>query len=245
MDVVARTRVFWELVRGVPKGVNLLCIASVVVLLVKVFWLNRLPAAFEGAQEAGVLVDAILTSVVASYVFYLLTSRLPEFEKQRVFAPYVQTKAKQARGACESLLKYIGDEVGETLDIEVLDRDTLRGCLARIVPTAKAPFMVGNRDGTWLELINHECVRARGNAEQLQEKSPFLDAEVALAAGRVVEAQIFKFIETIQSQPLKARGSEFLTSTLYTFFQDCRSLRKAGLKFAVAHVPPEPAAATG
>lgn len=239
-----RVRYFRNLVVGVPAGVNTLCALSVGALFLKVFWLNQVPAAFPGAYESGVLVDAILTSVVASYIFYLLTSRLPEFERQRVFAPYVATKCNQARGSCESLLGYIGKNAGRELHAEGLDKESLRSCLAKIVPTSDAPLIVGNRYATWLELIRHECMRARSNAHDLQEKSPFLDVNVALLAGRVVEAPVFDQLDLMMRQPLRVKGSEFLTTVLYAFIEDCCLLRRAGLRFAAPYMQPELAEAS-
>ena len=60
-----------HLIRTAAPEANLVAGVSLVLLVGKVMVLNRYPAQASGMYEFGVVVESVLSSVLASYAFYL------------------------------------------------------------------------------------------------------------------------------------------------------------------------------
>ncbi|MEZ8305084.1 hypothetical protein [Vibrio splendidus] len=75
--------------RTIPKAVNLTLFVSFSTLCIKIVWLNAIPAPFEWMVSFGMIMEAILASVIASYVFYLFVVHYPEHQKRKVVIPVI------------------------------------------------------------------------------------------------------------------------------------------------------------
>ena len=67
-----------RLLRTTRPEANVLAGLALLSLILKVLVFNRIRAFFYRAYEMGLVVEAILASIVASYVFYLLVLHLRE-----------------------------------------------------------------------------------------------------------------------------------------------------------------------
>jgi hypothetical protein len=86
-----------RLLRSARPEANLLAASATTLLVLKVLVLNRFPAFFSGAYELGLIVERILASIAASYVFYLLVVHL-KAQSDKAAVPAIHRKAYHPRG---------------------------------------------------------------------------------------------------------------------------------------------------
>ncbi|MDF2627279.1 MAG: hypothetical protein K0R39_1110, partial [Symbiobacteriaceae bacterium] len=73
----------FRFVTTIPRVLNWSVILSLLTLLIKIVLLNRLPESFPGANQLGIVVEGILGSMVASYVFYLVVVHTKEIKDKQ------------------------------------------------------------------------------------------------------------------------------------------------------------------
>ena len=93
-----------NLFKTASPAANALTLSSGILLIIKIFIFNRISEVFPGGYEFGVLSDAILISVVASYIFYLLVIHLKDQKDKETVRPYIEKHAKRIVGNCLGIL---------------------------------------------------------------------------------------------------------------------------------------------
>src|SRR5574344_2108729 len=96
--------------KTIPRSLNILISVALITLLLKVFLLNGVPEVFNGAYELGVILEGVLGSVLASYVFYLIVVHLKEVNDKKVVYSHIIKWAKLVVGDCKSQLIDFGRE---------------------------------------------------------------------------------------------------------------------------------------
>jgi hypothetical protein len=70
-----------------PRLLNILALSSLVLLIAKILVLNDIKELFNGAYELGVVLEAVLASILASYIFYMVVVHLREFKDRKYIYP--------------------------------------------------------------------------------------------------------------------------------------------------------------
>ena len=73
----------------VNKEATWLTLISLLILLIKIFIFNSYPSIFNGAYAFGLIVESILVSVLASYVFYFFVVHFKEHSDRLFIHPYI------------------------------------------------------------------------------------------------------------------------------------------------------------
>jgi len=81
-------KIFVAAIRSCPKFLHWLLVDSFVILLIKLFWLDNLPAFFPKAQELGNLTTDILVANIAGYFFYILSAEIPKAIEKTITAAF-------------------------------------------------------------------------------------------------------------------------------------------------------------
>lgn len=79
----------WKFLLSASRGATCLAGAALVALATKVLMLNRWPAPSTFFYDFGVLVEAVLASVVASYIFYLFVVHLKDVNDKKAVGTYI------------------------------------------------------------------------------------------------------------------------------------------------------------
>jgi len=103
--------------RSARPEANLLAASALAALLLKILVLNRFPALFFGAYELGLVVEAILASVVASYVFYLFVVHLKSQSDKGAVQPYIVKHTTRVVEDCQSQLLEISKLSGISISL--------------------------------------------------------------------------------------------------------------------------------
>lgn len=170
-----------RLVATASREANFLAAGATLALLLKILLLNRLPLLFSGAYELGLIAEAILASVVASYVFYFFVVHIKEQADREIVRPYLARHSMRVVGDCASQLRELANVSRVTLDLRSLSETDVSSAFSAIPPYSHAPMLLSpdpSDHANWFDyFIEHER-RTRESIRRLLDQLPFLDASL-------------------------------------------------------------------
>jgi hypothetical protein len=196
------------------------------ILAIKVLLLNRYNALFFGAYELGIIFEAILASVVASYIFYIFVVHLKELRDRDAFEPYFRGHATRIVSDCISCLREISEKSGIDLNFFTCTNEKVIEALFKTNPSAQANFYLGsqNRHATVQEFFWFNSETSRTSCKCLLEKLNFMTVEETKLISDIEECSYFRTSESILYNTIKNTDCSFLTSSLCVYINCCRRL---------------------
>jgi hypothetical protein len=181
--ITSHYKALTDFVITIRRDLLALVFAAMALLMIKIFAMDQFPAAFQGAHELGLVVNSILTSIVSSFVFYLLVVHLKEFRERQIVTPYIKGKINRITSTCAAMLNTISRGTGVELELQTVTASDLEAVLAKVDPNAPSPAMVGwpARPMTWLEYFRNSTIRTKDNLAKAFVHMRFLDACLAAA----------------------------------------------------------------
>ena len=189
-----------------------------ITLIIKIFILNRIPETFAGGYEFGVLSDAILTSVVASYIFYLFVIHLKDQKDKEMVRPYIEKHAKSIVGDCLGILT----EISKNSEIQLTlmsTKNTIEEALGKINPNSQSPLLFSNlnRYANWPEFISYRNKRSKSSCKKLLDHLPYLDSKLTSLVADIDDCSLFMQVEMVLSSSFNNTDMTFFTSTFYKY----------------------------
>jgi hypothetical protein len=214
-----------KLIKTALPEANFLAFVSIILLIAKIFIFNRIPEIVPGAYELGVLSDAILTSVVASYLFYLLVVHLKEQSDKEAVRPYIAKHAKRIVGDCEALLSELSKKSGTPLEL-ISTKDKIESALKNIAPDSDAPLLTPSlgRHANWPELFFYRNTRTKESCRKLLDQLPLLDAKLIGLVAAIDDCSLFIQVQMVLSMPFDNSDMTFFTTSLHGYTDLCAKL---------------------
>jgi len=204
----------------------LLAAAAVILLLLKVFWLNGYAAPFRGLYDLGLLVEAILASVAASYVFYLIVVHIKEQSDRDVLRPYVEKHSIRVVGDCIAQLQGISKASGVELDLTKLSEARVLDALSAIPPYSQAPLLISAQPmqhANWFQYFAHFEQRSKGSIRKLLDQLRFLEASFVANIADIDDCTHFSLVAFMQARPV---GNPDLSAWAKPFYEYCVLCRR-------------------
>lgn len=203
-----------------------LTIISVTLLLFKMLYLNKFPAIFPGAYELGVIVEAVLASVIASYIFYLIVVHTKEVSDKDTIRPYVTKHSQRLVNNCNDLIDQFSKLARVKLDTKALDSQELEKALSKISPRGQAPLVFhSGAYANWIEYIKYSLERSSDTIRKLFDKIIFLDAELVSILTEIDDCDFIAMMSHIPSaEHFRNTGLEFLSGSMLRYVQACQKL---------------------
>jgi hypothetical protein len=225
MTFKAHTMHLAKLIKTASPGANLLALGSIILLIAKIFVFNRIPEIVLGAHELGILFDAILTSVVASYIFYLLVVHLKEQSDKGTVRPYIAKHAKRIVGDCEALLSELSKKSGTQVEL-ITTKDKIESALKKIAPHSNAPLMISNlgRNANWPEFFSYRNTRTKESCRKLLDQLPLLDAQLIGLVAAIDDCSFFIQVQMFLGTQFNNSDMTFFTSSLHGYTDLCAKL---------------------
>lgn len=217
----------WRFIKTVPVEANVLAAAAAIALLVKIFVCNKLPEAFEGAYELGIVIEGLLASIIASYIFYLFVVHLKTRSDQAVLYPYLSKHSNRIVGECVGQLAEISKTSGVTLNLPQLSEESVRLALGKIPPYSQAPLII-DQAGTyanWFQYFVFHNNRTKDSIRKLFDQLPFLEATHIRLISAIDDCPHFYGLDAVRG--FKVRNPDLSTwaSAFYGYCALCRELQ--------------------
>jgi hypothetical protein len=216
---------FTRLFRSTRPEANVLAALALSSLILKVLVFNRIPAFFYGAHDLGLIVEAILASIVASYVFYLFVVHLKGQSDKATIQPYISKHSTRVVGDCQSQLLEISRVTGIAISLAGASTELVADAFKKIDPNSEAPLIIStsNLRANWFQYFYHHRHRTRQSISRVLAQLPYLDAELVSLLTVVDDCSHFSQLEFLQGT--KVRNTD-LTAWASTFADYCALCRK-------------------
>jgi hypothetical protein len=213
--------------RTASPEASVLTAIALALLVAKTLVLNRYPAPLFGVYELGLLLEAILASVVASYVFYLFVVHLKEVGDRSTVAPYLDRHTLRVVGDCESQLAEIAKASAVPLSLDSLTLSSLTQAFAKIAPYSNAPLILSpaNTHANWFQYFDFHVTRTRGSIARVVAQLIYLDAKHVSLLVSIDDCTLFAFMP--QLQHVKANNSDLspFASMFHSYCEKCIALK--------------------
>ena len=217
-----------NLIQTAPKGLNLIALLSIIVLILKILFLNNLPALFHGAEALGVIVEAVLASIIASYVFYLIVVHLKELSDKKVIYPLVLKWSNLVVGDCSSQLAAISKESGVYLKLDDITEKKVKDAFSKLHPFGEAPLLLGATDiyATWIQFLLWHRNRTNKYINKILSQIIYVESEIISKVVEIDDCSHFSQIEAVNGSGLiKNIDISFMGSLFYKYCLLCKELK--------------------
>lgn len=209
------------------KPATMLTLVATVLLLLKILWLNRIVAPAVFVFELGQLVDAVLTSIVASYVFYLIVVHIKEVDDKATVAPYLKKHSRHVVGICESQVVAIGNAANLVLTLDAVTKAQVVQAFSAIAPISSAPlhFIPFSSQTNWMQYLDHHIGRTRSTLEKVLAQIIFLEAHHVKLLMDIDDCVHFLVIPQIVKTPIRNTNLSAFANEFFDYCQACRKLK--------------------
>lgn len=216
-----------EFLKSASPEANRLVIYASIALVIKQF-LNAIPAPMSGMYEFGLIVEAILASVIASYLFYLLAVHAKEISDRSIIQPYLDDHFKGIVRECENILSSVSQRTGLALDFATLKLEEIREAFSAIQGSDQAPIIFGESNGTWIQYLNHYMERTSNHTKRLLVQLPHLKPDEIKDVVNIDECKYFWLLSSIVDidKIPKYRFNQSLEFFSEEFFNYCQCCKK-------------------
>ncbi|MCG7198704.1 hypothetical protein MD273_03090 [Marinobacter pelagius] len=213
---------FW---RTIPGAVNLAALSSMLLLLVKLFIFNQISEPVDGFHELGLVFEAVLTSVLASYVFYLIVVHFKEVREKKAIYPFVTRWSNLVVRDCRVQIAGFSKVDPTKLDFQTLEKQDIEAVFARLEPNGAAPlvFWEGGQ-ANWLQYFENYRIRSLRHIDKIMTQLKFLEAPLVALLMKVQDSTHFSAIESLSRVKLNNDNLMTFAGGFYEYVQACRKL---------------------
>jgi hypothetical protein len=168
-----------------PAVVKFVAFGSAIVLLLKILWLDQIPAWFGRAHELGVLTENVLTATVAASVFFVISYQLPLVVERMAVGPTIAMLADQVVQHVAKFLYAVNHSLnakdGTATLAQPVTEQTVADLFKRISPNDASPMWDTQTFAvvSWLSTMVDQDVQCRGSIDQIWRYARFIDSELA------------------------------------------------------------------
>lgn len=217
-----------NLIKSAAPAASYLAAGALALLVLKILVLNRWPASAAAIHELGLLGEAVLASVVASYVFYLLVVHLKEVSDRAVVSPYIDRHTIRVVGTCERQIGDIGRAAGCSLSLETLTEQEVTAAFSKIAPYSAAPLVMGSigNNANWLQYFDFQKSRTRESIARVFGQLIYLDARRVSLLAEIDDCSHFSAIGHILHIPIRNPDLGSFASAFFAYCEVCLELKK-------------------
>ncbi|EMI7260927.1 hypothetical protein [Vibrio alginolyticus] len=219
--------------KKLPPFITASAAISLLIVVLKVVWWNKIPAVFPYAYELGLIVEPLLLSYLASYIFYLVVVHYREVKEQYDSYPYVLRTVKQVVSICRVELSHFSSTSGIELKFGSVDLECLGRAFEKIDPHEKnAPIHYavpyGTQAGDWVDYLKSNADRIANTISKLVDSRANIDSELLALVLSVEQSGYIKFVRNLQktNMPGHLPGSPFQKDgdMYFGYYQECLKL---------------------
>lgn len=217
-----------KLLKGASQEANALTAFAIVAIFIKTIFLNEIITPFKGLYHAGVVFEAILASIIASYVFYIFVVHIKELSDRKTLRPYLEKHAKRIIGCCTSQLNDISRTTSENLDLASLSREGVQCALKKIHPYSDAPLLIGpqaTENANWFQYFHFHEKRSKESIRKLFDQLPFLEAKLISSLSSIDDNSHFSGLSFVLDSKVSNTDLSVWSGSFYEYCVLCRELR--------------------
>ncbi len=215
-----------KFILSAPRLLNFTALVSTTLLIIKILYLNNIPEFFNGAEDLGVIFEAILTSIIASYFFYIIVVHLKEFNDKRIIYPLILTWSRIMVGTCTSQLNEISKKTEFSLNLDGITEEVVKSAFRKINPYDIAPLMVDSVKATWIQFLFYNKKRTNNYSSKVLTQMIYIESEFISKIVEIDNCPYFGLIESVSnSGHMNNTDISFMASSFYKYCLLCQELK--------------------
>lgn len=216
----------WQFLRSTPRTANLFALGTLAIWLFKDLYLDSIPGFFRAAYDLGRVVEGVLSSIIAGWVFYLFFALLPEARQRSHLAPFVLRNIATIVGDASDILQEIARASGETLSFSRVNEQRLARALAQISFGGSTTLLVdlSGRHASWPEFFRMRRERTRERISEIKELSRYVQPEVTAMILSIGHNGFFTMAETAERFSVTKRTLSSFAPEFYKYLLEVREL---------------------
>ena len=187
-----------------PRVVTAISGGSLLVLLIKILWLDNVPAVFPYATDLGLLVENICAATVAAYLFFLISIQVPQVREQQRLGPTIIRLTSEVADSMVFFLRMVRNAaapelVGTETAFGAVTQKLITEWFEKLSPADPSPLLADTHSSqrlNWLQVMLHQDAQCHSRIEKVWRYSKFIESELA------------RLLDSIDSSPF-ARKMEF------------------------------------
>lgn len=187
----------WLFIRSVDAVYHWLGVGSLAILLAKVLVLNSIPAPLRFMSAVSPVVEGVLGSVIASYIFYLFCVHPQTFKERKTSAAFVNQILTRIKKSFESHIKSISD----TLNDDSTEAD-FEAVFTKLDPFTEAPLIIdvsSMAKADWFGFFLDNNVHLETNISRLMDSRLYIDIETINILTRISNCLWFSHIRRLMN----------------------------------------------
>lgn len=219
---------FWL---SIPISLNFISLLSLIVLLVKIFFLNNIPEIIHGFYQLGLVVEGLLASILASYIFYVFVVHTKETKDNKAIYPYISKLITRIVGHCQYQINSIGNSAGLDLSWSNLTEDALKSAMGKIHPYSDAPLVIASsKKANWLVFFKDMRDRTVENITDIMSQLIYLDSNLIARLSELKDSSHLHTSVLLLHYKINNESLENLSSSFYQYYLLCRDLEEYASK---------------
>jgi hypothetical protein len=214
--------------KSIPKTLNFLAVLSVVLLVTKIFYFNNIPEIYKGAHEIGLVIEGLLASILASYIFYLIVVHVKETKDRNLIYPHVKKWANLVVGTCSSQLSDISNTTGIQLNLYNITQNQIANAMNSLNPNAQAPLIISfpQNYANWLQYLQYNIDRSKSYIAKIMLQIIYIDSELVALITAIEECTYFYVISQASQHPMRTQNLSIISKNYFEYCQNCDQLKK-------------------
>lgn len=207
-----------------PKA-NILALASLLALVLKIVFLNQIPEAFPKAHDLGIIMESILSSIFASYIFYLIVVHLKEQQDRESVNPYISKHCNRIIEHCKSQISAISSHSSTTLAFATLTKQDLLHAMTLITPYSSAPMsFIDGTNANWLQYFYSFAEKTRQSSKRVLDQLPYLEAKTVALVTNIDDCDHFMHIDFASKIQLRNQDLRMFHENFFEYYILCKKL---------------------
>lgn len=211
--------------RRTPKVFTLFSLCCLSFLIFKAYVLDDIPEMFSGAYKIGLILEAIILSIISSFVFFLSLNTYSETRKELKKIEYLKVESHRIIYTCQSFITaIIYERIDEKNIINLSKLGTDNAELKQALETKKANElwlgMMSNRSNAnpdWIEYIKIEIDTIKRHIDKINRYRDYYDDETLSVIDNIYDAQLHNVISWMYTAKLHPDST---LATLYKWILD-------------------------
>lgn len=175
-----------------------------IMLLIKAFVLDFIPAFLPNVKFFGSIVESIVLNIIASAIFFIMFSYTVDKRNKSKIRIYIEHQTNLLTKCGENLLWHISEATNTQLCLKNILAPDVQMLCAKIDAEATPPKLFNpheQRFGTWFDLIYQETTKTKSIIRKLVDRSIYIDADRFSQIVELEDCQLISHVETVINLP--------------------------------------------
>lgn len=192
---------FKSILKDIPPLLNIFFIGALIIVFIEKFWLSHIPEWFSWGAEFGEIMENILLSIVAGYIFYFIIEFLTLRKEKKMLEYLISNQIEKVYTPFKSFMDGIRIVTDSKFSLPISEEE-LRAAFSKfdgynssIIEIKKGERVVNS----WMNYLEQQIKTVNTEIDKLRKYDKFFDLELRVIIDQVESNELLKRIKTYKT----------------------------------------------